>query len=93
MSGMQEGNEILWDVTYHLESLAKAFQRTGNEAVSQELNALSLMVQNGRKLINDDYGSLVSDYSNQAMQSSVNVLQAALAGCIAGAKGREGDLE
>jgi len=78
------GNECgkLFDLAYRLKRLARAHYTTGNITLGEKLHLLGEDILISQKAINSATGQWVSSDLKRAHDSSVNLLNAALAGTV-----------
>ena len=72
----------LHDLGYELKRLAAALYVTGNDSMSDRLHEYGDNILSSRKAINAATGQWVSSDLKRAQNSSVNLLNAALAGVV-----------
>lgn len=71
---------------YHLRALADAFHRIGNSSLARELDFRANTIENATGGIREYICDVSSQRVTDAMQSSANMLNAALAGIEIGQK-------
>lgn len=83
----EEHRATLISAARRLHTLANAFDRTGNRAVSDELYEIAVEISQSRKAIYEAYSRKVSQEAKGAWEASANILKACIAGTQLGKAG------
>jgi predicted transglutaminase-like protease len=87
-----QANDILRELQHEVKFLARAFYTTGNEKMSEELEMISLSIEQAKELYDESFKKVTNSYFQSTQESSANLLKAALAGAFVVTK-EEGDKE
>ena len=82
--------DILSSIQYELEDLSKSFYHTGNTIIGEQLETISKEIGSANKMFRDAVNQDISESLKRSQEASTNMLKAALAGCLVGAKKKKG---
>lgn len=71
---------VVWNVSYELDDLAKAFYNTGNSYVATQLSDCAKVIKEAQAKIRTAIGQSINERCIASQQATVNMLNAVFAG-------------